>query len=117
MRDWAALDVTAAIEHVRARWPALPLAAVGHSFGGQAIGLVPNNDAISRTLMVAAQAGYWRLFQPPENYRVLAMLNAGRLVTHAFRLYAGLDRDRRGSAQRRIPGVDQVGNEPPLLHR
>jgi predicted alpha/beta hydrolase len=84
MRDWAALDVTAALEHVRARWPDVPLAAVGHSFGGQAIGLLPNNEVISRTLMIAAQAGYWRLFSPPENYRVLAMMNAGRLVTHAF---------------------------------
>ena len=84
MRDWAALDVAAAVEHLRTRWPALPLAAVGHSFGGQAIGLLPNNAVISRTLMIAAQAGYWRLFHRPENYRVLAMLNAGRLVTHAF---------------------------------
>jgi predicted alpha/beta hydrolase len=84
MRDWAALDVAAAVEHLRTRWPALPLAAVGHSFGGQAIGLLPNNAAISRSLMIAAQAGYWRLFHRPENYRVLAMLNAGRLVTHAF---------------------------------
>jgi predicted alpha/beta hydrolase len=84
MRDWAALDVTAALEHARARWPDLPLAAVGHLFGGQAIGLLPNNDMISRTLMIAAQAGYWRLFRPPESYRVLAMMNAGRLVTRAF---------------------------------
>ena len=84
MRDWASLDVTAALEHARARWPDLPLAAVGHSFGGQAIGLLPNNDVIARTLMIAAQAGYWRLFRPPENYRVLAMMNAGRLVTQTF---------------------------------
>ncbi len=70
MRDWAALDVTAALEHARTRWPDQQLTAVGHSFGGQAIGLVPNNDLISRTLMIAAQAGYWRLFRPPENYRV-----------------------------------------------
>src|ERR1700747_1988781 len=54
MRDWAALDVTFAREHARARWPDLQLATVGHSFGGQAIGLLPNNDLISRTLMIAA---------------------------------------------------------------
>jgi predicted alpha/beta hydrolase len=117
MRDWAALDVTAALEHVRARWPDLQLAAVGHSFGGQAIGLLPNNDLISRTLLIAAQAGYWRLFRPPENYRVLAMMNAGRLATHAFGYTPGLDRHRRGSAQGRVPGVDQVGDEPALFPR
>jgi predicted alpha/beta hydrolase len=74
MRDWAALDVAAAIDHMRAVWPKLPLAAVGHSFGGQAIGLAPNNTEISRALLVAAQAGYWRLFHTPENYRVYLML-------------------------------------------
>src|SRR5262249_28881776 len=84
MRDWAALDVTAALEHAHARWPDLPLAAVCHSFGRQGIGVLPNNVMVLRPLMIAGQAGYWRLFRPPENYRVLAMLNAGRLVTHAF---------------------------------
>jgi predicted alpha/beta hydrolase len=84
MRDWAALDVTAALDHARTRWPEVLLNAVGHSFGGQAMGLVPNNDLVSRTLMIAAQAGYWRLFRPPENYRVLAMMNGGRLLTHVF---------------------------------
>jgi predicted alpha/beta hydrolase len=74
MRDWAALDVAGAIDHMRTVWPKLPLAVVGHSFGGQAVGLAPNNREISRALFVAAQAGYWRLFYSPEKYRVYAML-------------------------------------------
>lgn len=74
MRDWAALDVAGAIDHMRAVWPKLPLAVVGHSFGGQAVGLAPNNSEISRALFIAAQAGYWRLFHSPEKYRVYAML-------------------------------------------
>ena len=39
-----------------------------------AVGLAPNNGEISRALLVAAQAGYWRLFHSPEKYRVYAML-------------------------------------------
>ena len=74
MRDWAALDVAAAIDHMRSVWPKLPLAVVGHSFGGQAFGLAPNNAEVSRALFVAAQAGYWRLFHSPEKYRVYAMM-------------------------------------------
>jgi predicted alpha/beta hydrolase len=74
MRDWAALDVAAAIDHMRSVWPKLPLGVVGHSFGGQALGLAPNNDQVARALFVAAQAGYWRLFHSPEKYRVYAML-------------------------------------------
>jgi predicted alpha/beta hydrolase len=74
MRDWAALDVSAAIAHMRSVWPSLPLAVVGHSFGGQALGLVPNNGEVSRALLVAAQAGHWRLIHAPERYRVYVLL-------------------------------------------
>jgi predicted alpha/beta hydrolase len=81
MRDWIALDAPAALDHVRTLWPDVPLCAVGHSVGGHAIGLAANNSSISRALLVAAQAGYCRLFRTPENYRVLAMMNLGRLVT------------------------------------
>ena len=84
MRDWALLDATAALEHVRELWPGVPVAAVGHSVGGQAIGLLANNDTISRALLIAAQAGYWQLCAPPENYRVYAIMHLGRLVTRAF---------------------------------
>lgn len=74
MRDWAALDVAGAIDHMRAVWPKLPLCVVGHSFGGQALGIVPNNSEISRALLVASQAGHWRLLHSPERYRVYALL-------------------------------------------
>lgn len=85
MRDWAALDVAGAIDHMRAVWPRLPLAVVGHSFGGQAVGLAPNNNDISRALFVAAQAGYWRLFHSPEKYRVYAMLRfIGSPIAHTL---------------------------------
>ena len=58
MRDWAELDVAGAIDHARTTWPALPISIVGHSFGGQALGLIDNNREISRALLVAAQAAY-----------------------------------------------------------
>jgi predicted alpha/beta hydrolase len=74
MRDWAAFDVTAAIDHMRQVWPAIPLTYVGHSFGGQALGLIPNNYTVSRALIIAAQAGYWRLCKAPERYRIWLLL-------------------------------------------
>ena len=75
MSDWAALDVTAAVAWMRERYKALPLNYVGHSFGGQALGLLANNTEVSRALFIAAQAGYWKLMAAPERYRVYAMLN------------------------------------------
>jgi predicted alpha/beta hydrolase len=75
MSDWAALDVTAAVAWMRERYNNLPLNYVGHSFGGQVLGLLPNNTEVSRALLIAAQAGYWKLMASPERYRVYAMLN------------------------------------------
>jgi len=82
MADWAALDVTAAVAWMRGRYQNLPLSYVGHSFGGQALGLLSNNTEVSRALLIAAQAAYWRLMASPERYRVLAFLNlVGRPLT------------------------------------
>ena len=75
MSDWAALDVTAAVAWMRERYHTLPLNYVGHSFGGQALGLLANNAEVSRALLIAAQAGYWKLMASPERYRVYALLN------------------------------------------
>jgi predicted alpha/beta hydrolase len=75
MSDWATLDATAAVAWMRDRYRNLPLNYVGHSFGGQALGLLPNNTEVSRALLIAAQAGYWKLMASPERYRVYAMMN------------------------------------------
>lgn len=83
MSDWAALDVTAAIAWMRERYRDLPLSYVGHSFGGQALGLLANNGEVSRALLVAAQAAYWKLMASPERYRVVAFMKLiGVPLTH-----------------------------------
>jgi predicted alpha/beta hydrolase len=66
MRDWVSLDASAALDRVRELWPGVPLCAVGHSVGGHAVGLLANNTAISRALLIAAQAGYWDCFCRPK---------------------------------------------------
>jgi predicted alpha/beta hydrolase len=57
---------------MRERYHARPLGYVGHSFGGQALELIANNTEVSRALLIAAQAGYWKLMASPERYRVYA---------------------------------------------
>lgn len=75
MADWATLDVAAAVRWMRERYDNLPLNYIGHSFGGQALGLIPNNTEVARALLVASQAATWKLMPPPENYRVHLLLN------------------------------------------
>lgn len=75
MADWAALDVTATVRWMRERYRDLPFAYVGHSFGGQALGLIGNNAEISHALLIASQAAAWKLMASPERYRVVAFMN------------------------------------------
>ncbi len=82
--DWAARDVTGAISWVRSRYPHLPLGVVGHSFGGQAIGLAPNNQEIKSALLIAALAAYWKLMASPERYRVYALMKLGMPLTRVL---------------------------------
>jgi predicted alpha/beta hydrolase len=57
MRDWALLDAAAAFSHLDSYER---IALVGHSFGGQAIGLLPQPERIVAALVVGAQSGYWK---------------------------------------------------------
>ena len=115
MSDWAALDATAAVAWMRERYKALPLNYVGHSFGGQALGLLANNTEVSRALLIAAQAGYWKLMAAPERYRVYAMLNfVGVAADPADGLYAGLERTGPGPAEGRVPAMGGLGDERAL---
>ena len=91
MSDWAAQDITAMVAWMRERYKALPFAYVGHSFGGQALGLLPNNSEISRALFIAAQAG--------------------------ARLHAGQGRPRHGPAEGCVPAMGRLGDEPALSVR
>jgi predicted alpha/beta hydrolase len=85
MTDWAMLDIASSVRWMRERYNTLPLTYVGHSFGGQTLGLLPNNSEIPRALLIAAQLGYWKLMASPERYRVYAMLNfVGPPLTRVF---------------------------------
>lgn len=59
MRDWGEKDLTGAIRWAAERNPDHTLVGVGHSFGGQGIGLAPNRDRIQRLVTVAVQTGYY----------------------------------------------------------
>jgi predicted alpha/beta hydrolase len=60
MADWGRLDLEGALGFVSGRYHGLPLLLLGHSVGGQLLGLAPTATALRGALLVGAQSGYWR---------------------------------------------------------
>ncbi len=73
MLEWARADLVGVLAFASAQVAGRRPALVGHSFGGQALGLLPEPEAVAGALTVASQVGYFGLW--PWRYRpVLAAL-------------------------------------------
>jgi predicted alpha/beta hydrolase len=59
MRDWAFLDMAAMVDWVGRELSPRRLFAIGHSFGGQTLGMIENAASIDAMVGVSAQSGYW----------------------------------------------------------
>ena len=66
VRDWGELDAAGVLDGITARHPGLPVFVVGHSIGGQLVGLCDNASSYAAFVGVAAQSGYWRLWDEPR---------------------------------------------------
>ena len=64
VRTWARLDTGAMVDFVAHQIGDRPLLWVGHSLGGQILGLVSQRMRIAAMLTVAAGSGYWRDYVP-----------------------------------------------------
>ena len=61
--DWGEHDLTGAIDYLVQQHPELPLFMVGHSYGGQALGLTPRHDKIQAMYCYGTGAG-WHGYMP-----------------------------------------------------
>ncbi|MGA2708452.1 MAG: alpha/beta fold hydrolase [Steroidobacteraceae bacterium] len=62
--DWARIDCEAMIQNIGAEAPGKQLYWLGHSLGGQIVGLAPSWPRISKVVTIACGSGYW-LDNPP----------------------------------------------------
>ena len=58
--DWAQKDMNAMLTAARKPAPHLPLLLLGHSLGGQILGIVPENAQVAAAINVTAGSGYYR---------------------------------------------------------
>jgi predicted alpha/beta hydrolase len=60
MSQWATEDAAGALECLEREAPGAKVLVVGHSFGGQCLGVIPGSERYAALLAVASQSGYWR---------------------------------------------------------
>lgn len=84
-RDWGQLDIPCAIAWLRNRYPEIPLYTVGHSTGGQQLGLAHNVDQVKAAVFVTVSTGYWRGM--PPHYKFLTYLLWNAYMPLASRIY------------------------------
>jgi predicted alpha/beta hydrolase len=73
MLDWGTKDAAGVIAWARRTYAPARLVVVGHSAGGQLVGVTPNRDLVDGVLAVGAQSGYWRLWPARDRY-LMALL-------------------------------------------
>ncbi len=69
MRDWALVDIPAVIGWISSELRPRRIFSIGHSFGGQAIGLIDTPSRVTAMVGVSAQSGYWGVQGGSEKYR------------------------------------------------
>lgn len=72
-RDWGRLDTAAVFEAVPD--DGLPVYLVGHSYGGHALGLMPNHQRVSAAVMCGVSAGWHGWMPPLERIKVWTIWN------------------------------------------
>lgn len=87
--DWARKDLHAVLDRAQGLAPALPLAVVGHSLGGQILGILPQPAQVRAALTVNAGSGWYR-FNRDMWWRVrILWFAAVPLLTPLFGYFPG----------------------------
>lgn len=70
MEHWGSRDIESALGYAQNEFMPDELIYLGHSCGGQLIGLAPSCRQIGKIIFVACQQGYWKLWPWPYNIGV-----------------------------------------------
>lgn len=68
--EWGSNDLEAVIQWAYNDYPGANIMLLGHSIGGQLIGLAPSATRLKRIVLVAAQTGYWNYWPGIRKYQM-----------------------------------------------
>lgn len=95
-RDWGQRDIPGALDWLSDRYPGLPLTFVGHSTGGQQLGLAPNVQRLQAAVFVAVSTGYWAGMALRQKWLTLALWTVYVPITSRLWGYAPAKRLQMG---------------------
>lgn len=73
MRDWGRSDLEGVLRFAAREWSGRPLVAIGHSVGGQLLGMAESNTLLSRAVTVGSQFGSWHLWPGPRKWAMAGL--------------------------------------------
>jgi predicted alpha/beta hydrolase len=68
--DWVLQDMAGVLDWIHQELTPRRIGHVGHSFGGQTPGLLPNAELLDAMVTVVAQSGFWKLQRGWERWNV-----------------------------------------------
>lgn len=72
LANWGNRDLEAVIKYTIETYPGHKIILLGHSIGGQLIGLAPSSYMADKIILVAAQSGYWKFWKGVSKIRMWA---------------------------------------------
>jgi predicted alpha/beta hydrolase len=85
--QWGEIDQPSMLDHLARLVPGASLGVVGHSFGGQVLGLADNIAGVRAAVLVATQSGHWRHW--PAGRRRLRMFALWWLLIPLLTTFTG----------------------------
>ena len=73
LHEWGTQDLPGVLDWLRCRYPRARVVVVGHSIGGQLVGLAENNHLVHALLGVCAQSGDLRLWKGARKWLLAAL--------------------------------------------
>lgn len=68
IEDWGILDMTSIFDWIISEFPNEKKIIIGHSMGGQLVGLMDNYQKIDKLVLIASSTGYWKDMSSPYKW-------------------------------------------------
>lgn len=72
MKHWGSNDLETVLQYVYNTYESSGIFILGHSAGGQLIGMAPSSLKAAKIILVAAQTGYWKFWEGFSKYKMWA---------------------------------------------